>query len=171
MASDKSSFQPRRLSLLPQGTIICVQVVKSPSQTTCSHFPAPKGVVPKIGRGRPDREGSSTKWSFCRSDPSLEPGRHRAWRGTGAGRRIRAREAPAGRMEEGRRGARCGRRSGPARGPTPPHPGSGPSQPGTRRAFRVRRFSRAGERATISRPWVGEIRQLCARHASHPAAR
>lgn len=102
-------------------------------------------------------QGSWVKWSFSRSDPSLQPSSR--WGKETGGHRSN-REGAADASPQGRlRGARSGRKNGggearqrgareagggPPRGPTPPRTRHPPSSR-TRRAFRVRRLSQEEE--------------------------
>ena len=118
---------------------------------------------PRLGMSSPHSgerspwQGSWVKWSFSRSDPSLQPSSRRE-KETGGHRRnregaadasprgrLRGARAPAraGRMEEGRLGSEVpeSRAAVRPRGPTPPRTRHPPSSR-TRRAFRVRRLSR-----------------------------
>lgn len=138
-----------------------MQVVKS--------TPPPQDYMltpPRLGMSSPHSgerspwQGSWVKWSFSRSDPSLqsssrrgkETGGHRRNREGAADAsprgRLRGARAPAraGRMEEGRLGSEVpeSRAAVRPRGPTPPRTRHPPSSR-TGRAFRVRRLSQEEE--------------------------
>lgn len=133
VASDKPSCH-REAARSPPTQMISVQVVRSPSQTTCSHLPP--------GTSSPHDGARWPWWEVPRSGPSR--GRPREAAGQ------RGSRGPAPRPGTGAQGEwRTGGGAAPA---ARPHPRPGPSGPRTGRAIRVRRLSPG--RAAVSYPWV-----------------
>lgn len=119
-------------------------------------------VGPESPAQQPRGEGSRRPLKKPGWGSGCEPAGQAPWcPGTGSGRKN-------GGGEARQRGARE-----PGGGPAPrpdPTPHSGPSQPWDP-ACVPRAPTLPGETATASPRWTGEIRQLCARNASHPAPR